>query len=1270
MALQNKITSHNVEFGHLEKARKKVLIVAPLNPNRDPEELVTRSYEISGPEGRRNHIYDKFAAEIRPMLAEVTHDEELSLRKLVIPTQEGMSENQYRSQFLVNRENYFFRRGATRSEHPFWKNQGFVDGNEGTDWLGAHRGKNYVVQMRRKLEELCNFQSRNEELLNAFMKFMTRFSSQEGLNAITLDTGYPEGLAERLLDYFYTGDIDADIDLAGIQWEAQDKNGRTLAKFDQSGQLEQSGAESDSKPLVCKTVTRLADAFLRVLLKENPDGATRIGGKLPYAEAKSLEDVTRLKEDFCRARSALSAILQMLPCQVLAQESLAWLFDELFAAVIPDGQSKPESTEDYRKIGEAVNTNGDTRLGKIRTPAHAALDMKTRIALKQTIFERFEDVLDSLFENAEIPAELPTEIAELIGNLRSDDAFMESLRAMIPAEGVDSETVAAMRKGTKRLMRTLFLSKVAPRMFNVPIFERKELQELLKSYEVSCMLTATAMAESAGGGTESLETQLRTVGESVASSIDDALKDDENLGGSAMESVAAVSIEQTLKTVAAAAGSRIQRQTELWQAAQKALAVVEEPSVEQVISGLRALRSEEKDGQSTATRNSRVQVDERMIAAMARETISRNREVARILSELPESESRVERSEEEVAKVQVRLGQAEAKLAELVNVGETADGGGDGALDAARKEVSIAKDAEAEAGSELESARLAHRNVSEQKNNIVGAVSTSDQEDSGPDNLDVRSTVDAVLGELGLGLPASEKLKTDGDIGSVGARLNEIQDESALESRVADVVREWRDRSGNRESTESLLVALENQNHEIYRRYSVDRSNSSMVSYRRQVEAMVLGRIMLSLGDRVGLGMKSSGLMRCVIDLLEKTGQENPESISGMEVLREVSLHSYVDGGNLADGQQIQNLRDKLRDCARESFENIKGFVSELHGMYYLFQIAPTGSVIQVANGSAQEIRLWIDRENLRVARPDGNATERPWGVISAENRRAGRILDRPGLMHLSALSFESDDWCSELSRWNGIALSRNNMKCVVPPLLLSARTASADESGNWDDEAKQWDETLREGAPFPWLIVGPSNILNTRQDREFATHLPAAYPLLGRFLGCPTSDIQSDAFGVQRVGGRVRSVSGHEQGVDQAILDAIEETSIGPNDVSHSFTCDYFLYLVLILLGDLKGANESETDVLDELWDNPKTSGNWLKFARLIGADNVKFQKCLPYGDPLRYRFSDVPKIAAKNFAPVVEVTESSGGGERREVGTIKSTEWFAAAYRQMFEN
>ncbi len=215
----------SMDLTSLKKQRHHVMIVLPLNAKRGEREYDIRSFDIPKDNGDRAGVRDKlylnFVEKLKPMLAEVVHETEvgkaLGLRKLQVPTKAGLDKGLYESTFLVNPDNYFFKRAASNSEHPFWRarsNANSADkahdktaGEEDAPrWLETkpHRGKNFVIEVRARLKEFARFLPDTPELLNKFMLFLNKFSSEGGLSALTKDTGFPAGLPERLLDFFFS----------------------------------------------------------------------------------------------------------------------------------------------------------------------------------------------------------------------------------------------------------------------------------------------------------------------------------------------------------------------------------------------------------------------------------------------------------------------------------------------------------------------------------------------------------------------------------------------------------------------------------------------------------------------------------------------------------------------------------------------------------------------------------------------------------------------------------------------------------------------------------------------------------------------------------------------------------------------------------------------------------------------------------------------------------------------------------------------------------
>jgi len=1113
MALADLLKS--VDFEKLKKTRNTVLVVGAFSPQTKLNKTWKRQII-----GDRDAIYDDFVNTIQPRLAEIEQDNSAGIKGIMKLDVPGPKTENHET-FVIDRHNYFFKRGASESEHEFHKEK-FGDGTN-ANWLSNDRGKKFVIELRKHLKDFCKFQHRNREVLIFLMKVL----NEEGIKGfggisggLTLNRAFPPGVAEEILDFLYHAPENV-TEKALAEW----------LPFTELEGLKGTHAEDDTCRKSLRTVVH---CFRDALLLKGPPGACSIGGPADaYGKTKEKLDAS-LSNDFGKARSAIKAIQEILPCHVLPQDSILWVFKEMFRLVNGRELNGGLLDEEQDKLAEAIN-NGftDEATGRrVKAPDNKVLDDAERRKTRDNVRDNLDLVVDLVFEpTVSLDTVESDELKQVVESLRNDEDCQKLVRSFLPSESPDfvlSDALkGSMKEGAKKFFKIIFLSKVAPKMFSMPNFELDDLESQIAAYEIASILASTAL--NAGEG----ELNLDKLGDGLAGKISSALKAD-NFAAS-RTGIEADAAGGTFREIAKQLGPCIQGQLDLWRIARDLLKG-RESTEDTFASSLGATRADPKAKEDWSIDKSKIAYPKNRITAMVRSKLELEVTKTELVEQVASLKELVEKKEEEAEAVKVTISNRESEKNKLSENEAQKPEEVEENLKAARA-IDLEIQAEKDRLSNLGQLITGSKDAIEEKNKKFEGLSNEGKSQGN------EARIDQIFDQFQLkqsdpNTPNSNTKRDDDlDLTKIGGQ--------AFESRVQAVVEEFMGSAGQVAQAEDALLTAEYVRNRIFKTYAEHENIEPSTSFRRNVEAMVLAKAMRAAHRRVGMGGKSSGLLKAMLHLTELTGLRGDDEADAFELLSQKPLQEYLDGAFLQQGVSVGGIITTLKNAASASFENIGAIVSELHGVYHLIHSAEEGTTIEVYNGTAEKCRLDIIASHMKSG----------GGPFGKQNN------DRPGLIHLTNLAFPGNTRVGELKNWSDLKLQGMNQRFLIPPVVLSSRPIP--EADDWKESQGASEDAL-EGAVFPWVICGPDHFLNNREDKEFATSLPSGYSFLAGFLGAKDLALsENSAIAVEFDDSRLKTLSAATGGdsIDKAVNRALFETSNG-----HNFSADYFLFVVAAL--------------------------------------------------------------------------------------------------------
>ncbi|MGB8170494.1 MAG: hypothetical protein WCF18_23525, partial [Chthoniobacteraceae bacterium] len=487
-------------------------------------------------------LYDAFVERFKPELVErrLEGDNPFGLRYLRVPdSRAAMGQGLNEKPFVIDANNYFFQRGCLNATHPAWKAMRKEYAQAG-NWLQAHRGKNFILQLRRNLRAFCSFQHKNHVLVNDFVQFcrgVTQLYTQQTGFGLRADTAaLPAGLAERLVDFFYLGKDEAALltglkltDLPDSQWQ---------------------WAADESK--FREWLPKMASAYRRALLS----GPGSMGENSLTDLPKLFQEANRLQGDdlqgFRDAQAALRIILEMLPSRVLPQETLAWLLQELFEEACGDA-----NTSDPDKLIQVAKCIDSGKEGTIKPPENTALEKRDREAWKTRLLAKLGEMVEVLADGTQTNAQClaaiknlfqgyPVAVLEKIGADRIS-RIQRLIQVLVPAQLQEEERAAAIR-GAKAFLEITLQAEIFPQLFDSPVMNLKQLLARVMGDNLGLALVAFSSLQPGGFG------KLDTVAERKQAISDLAKRATETLGRDLDQEVGLPLLLDYLEKMASGAG--------------------------------------------------------------------------------------------------------------------------------------------------------------------------------------------------------------------------------------------------------------------------------------------------------------------------------------------------------------------------------------------------------------------------------------------------------------------------------------------------------------------------------------------------------------------------------------------------------------------------------------------------------------------------------------------------------------------------------------------
>lgn len=906
----------------LSKSRKSVLLVAPISAYQRGRLRTYHKQEA----GDGVKLFSRFIQETRPQLVEKPLLEPGNVHRLMVLHVATGAEGE-ETAYLVDSSNYFFVRGVENSDHPaLGRGLGAVQGK----WLEADRGANFIVQLRALLREFCKYQASNHLLTDAFVGFASRMqevysTNLPGMLTMSQNLALPPGVAERLVDFFYL-DVPAE-QRVDEEYEAN-VEALLLGGLDESIFL-QGGwkwAAPDQLPAFKSSFTGLAIAFRRKLMGANPgkNVLSDLGAKFDLAaKAVSLDPAA-----FRAAQRALGGILEMLPSRALPQEALRWFLEGVFVELV--GTTDPTEEEQFARIAKGIREgNGST----IAAPKAAVLSDKVRTDFRYKL-EKLVGKLFDLLVSGEDDAAVTNKVGELFPDqpdLLADQDLFQKIRSLLKtlagAGMEEPESQERLKSGARILMELLLKTRVLPYAFSLPVLTMYDLQSWVEGIHSGLAL------ETAGVNGE-VDTALADVGRNTQGLISPIAASEDTDAGKLEKLVNGVAPSLLYSQLGALANNsgQLVETARAFQAAYAMMKGLPMSSPGTVVSALRALRGQRTEAnKETSTQKSSLGYLSAVL--LTRYEVQVKPMLKALEQALTDYEKVVAECAEMAKKAKPEAAEQVEKLAVRAATGV--------------RVKSLAGDIRQLPGIPWDLPQL------QRASQLLEPTSPAKEEQA-------EVGADAVV-------PAPEGQSPPADL--LGSILGKILSENpgapveasdaAIEQAIKEATAPFA-HTADQAAVEGLLRGYEAINNGIFAAYADRMHETTHIPFCRQVEAMVLGRILVAEGKRCRVAGEGSGLLSMLCDLVQRTGSGSTdvkgEDVKAVELSREESLYKYVDGGFLQDGQGVKTLRDQLHRAAKESFGNITSYISELQGIRYLFDQAPAGSTIHIFNGTSEQL--------------------------------------------------------------------------------------------------------------------------------------------------------------------------------------------------------------------------------------------------------------------------------------------------------------------------
>ncbi|EHQ26883.1 hypothetical protein [Mucilaginibacter paludis] len=363
----------------------------------------------------------------------------------------------------------------------------------------------------------------------------------------------------------------------------------------------------------------------------------------------------------------------------------------------------------------------------------------------------------------------------------------------------------------------------------------------------------------------------------------------------------------------------------------------------------------------------------------------------------------------------------------------------------------------------------------------------------------------------------------------------------------------------------------------IYQRYA---QPNQLHEFKNKVEAMTLSQMLLIHQDDLNLDKPGTNLYDLLLDMVEKIDQPGPPDIK--KFFSEHSLTKYISRKHFSHGGKgFTALKAILKNQTDTSLTNVVQYVSELHGVKYLFDMVSKSnkdSEIIVVNAHADEFLEWvinnINNVDMNLFNPSGlannNATQPQFPVTAfmtdlAFNKYGG-----------DDTSSEKRSFLNKLSSFDE-AIREGANKAILPPICIA--TSTADKNERWIFEGSQL-QTECASSYSPILILGPSLPLNNINDSLFKTVLSSGYLFCTHLL---TNGIEQrlNFFGVNaKPQGRFRNIGNGAFGATTTIQNLIEGSDRSNQD--YAYAMDFYLYIIALLAS---ATNYAGRPLIDRHW-------------------------------------------------------------------------------------
>lgn len=341
----------------------------------------------------------------------------------------------------------------------------------------------------------------------------------------------------------------------------------------------------------------------------------------------------------------------------------------------------------------------------------------------------------------------------------------------------------------------------------------------------------------------------------------------------------------------------------------------------------------------------------------------------------------------------------------------------------------------------------------------------------------------------------------------------------------------------------------------IYKKYS---DPDLLPEFKNKVEAMTLCQLLLINKNELHLEKAGTNLFDLLIDLVEK--MNNPENPDLKQFFVDHSLTKYISFKHFGNnGVGFSALETVLKNQTEESLANVVQYVSELHGIKYMFDFLNGNDCeVVVINAHGDEYINWI-KDNLDNG--DNNLLN-PAGLA---NSNAGNP-QFPIVTCMTELAFNKFGWSSTLSQKRSFLESLSQFKSynpgsnkiLLPPICVS--TSVFDKKNEWAMEGKSL-QADSSNIICASIILGPSVPLNKADDLLFRTVLSSGYLFCTHLL----SGYKEQLINLKNVStgplGRFRIIGNGSFGITNSMTNLISGSD--PLDSNYSFASDFYLYII-----------------------------------------------------------------------------------------------------------